>query len=110
MPRVLGRRIRCGSVVAPAEDIAGIGRRVRYGLGNGLGYSLILVIVGTCRELLGSGTLLGYQILKPVTEGGWYYTNGMMLLAPDMEILRAIHARHRVARATASTLQGSKKP
>lgn len=53
------------------------------GLGNGLGYSLILIIVGTCRELLGSGTLLGYQILKPVTEGGWYYTNGMMLLPPS---------------------------
>ncbi len=53
------------------------------GIGNGLGYSLILIIVGTTRELIGSGTLLGYQILKPVTEGGWYYTNGMMLLPPS---------------------------
>lgn len=53
------------------------------GIGNGLGYSLILIIVGTTRELLGSGTLLGYVILKPVTEGGWYYTNGMMLLPPS---------------------------
>ncbi len=53
------------------------------GIGNGLGYSLILIIVGTTRELIGSGTLLGYEILKPVTEGGWYYTNGMMLLPPS---------------------------
>ncbi len=53
------------------------------GIGNGLGYSLVLIVVGTCRELLGSGTLLGYEILKPVTEGGWYYTNGMMLLPPS---------------------------
>ena len=53
------------------------------GLGNGLGYSIILIIVGTTRELIGSGTLLGYEILKPVTEGGWYYTNGMMLLPPS---------------------------
>jgi len=53
------------------------------GIGNGLGYSLILIIVGTTRELLGSGTLLGYEILKTVNEGGWYYTNGMMLLPPS---------------------------
>lgn len=53
------------------------------GIGNGLGYSLILIIVGTTRELLGSGTLLGYEIFRPVTEGGWYYTNGMMLLPPS---------------------------
>ncbi|MDH3314487.1 MAG: NADH:ubiquinone reductase (Na(+)-transporting) subunit D [Gammaproteobacteria bacterium] len=53
------------------------------GIGNGLGYSLILIIVGTTRELLGSGTLLGYEVLKPVTNGGWYYTNGMMLLPPS---------------------------
>lgn len=53
------------------------------GLGNGLGYSLILIVVGTVRELFGSGSLLGYQILKPVTEGGWYYPNGLMLLPPS---------------------------
>ncbi|MEM7404795.1 MAG: NADH:ubiquinone reductase (Na(+)-transporting) subunit D [Pseudomonadota bacterium] len=54
------------------------------GLGNGLGYSLILIVVGTIRELFGSGSLLGYTILKPVTEeGGWYWTNGMMLLPPS---------------------------
>lgn len=53
------------------------------GLGNGLGYSLVLIIVGATRELTGSGTLLGYEILRPVTEDGWYYTNGMMLLPPS---------------------------
>lgn len=53
------------------------------GLGNGLGYSVVLIIVGATRELLGSGALLGYEILRPVTEGGWYFTNGMMLLPPS---------------------------
>ena len=53
------------------------------GIGNGLGYSLVLIIVGTIRELFGSGSLLGYQILKPVNDGGWYYTNGLMLLPPS---------------------------
>ena len=54
------------------------------GLGNGLGYSVVLIIVGTLRELLGAGTLLGYTMLKPVTvEGGWYVANGMMLLPPS---------------------------
>lgn len=53
------------------------------GIGNGLGYSVVLIVVGTFRELLGSGTLLGYTILNPVTNGGWYQTNGMMLLPPS---------------------------
>jgi Na+-transporting NADH:ubiquinone oxidoreductase subunit D len=53
------------------------------GLGNGLGYSLVLVLVGTTRELFGSGTLLGYTILPSVNDGGWYYTNGLMLLPPS---------------------------
>ncbi len=53
------------------------------GLGNGLGYSLVLIAVGATRELFGSGTLLGYTVLPLVTEGGWYYTNGMMLLPPS---------------------------
>lgn len=50
------------------------------GLGNGLGYSLILIIVGTIRELLGSGSLLGYEM--PFLAG-WYQTNGLMLLPPS---------------------------
>ena len=53
------------------------------GLGNGLGYSAVLIVVGTLRELFGAGTLLGYTILPSVTDGGWYYTNGMMLLPPS---------------------------
>ena len=54
------------------------------GLGNGLGYSLILIIVGFFRELLGSGKLLGIEVLKPISsEGGWYQPNGLMLLPPS---------------------------
>lgn len=53
------------------------------GVGNGLGYSLILVVVGSLRELFGSGTLLGYPILLSANEGGWYVPNGLMLLAPS---------------------------
>ena len=53
------------------------------GLGHGLGYSLILIIVGTVRELLGAGSLLGVQILPLATEGGWYQSNGLMALAPS---------------------------
>lgn len=53
------------------------------GIGNGLGYSVILVILGVVRELLGSGSLLGYQILPLVSEGGWYLPNGMLLLPPS---------------------------
>ncbi len=52
------------------------------GLGNALGYSLILIIVAVPRELLGSGTLLDYPILPLLKDGGWYEPNGLMLLAP----------------------------
>jgi Na+-transporting NADH:ubiquinone oxidoreductase subunit D len=52
------------------------------GLGNGLGYSVVLLVVGFFRELLGSGKLLGYRVLPVVTEGGWYQPNGLMVLAP----------------------------
>lgn len=53
------------------------------GIGNGIGYGLILMAVGFFRELLGSGSLFGVEILAKVTEGGWYYTNGLMLLPPS---------------------------
>jgi len=53
------------------------------GIGNGLGYSVVLIAVAVCRELLGSGTLMGIEILKIVTEGGWYVPNGLMLLPPS---------------------------
>jgi len=53
------------------------------GLGNGLGYSAILLTVAIIRELFGAGTLLGYRILPLVSDGGWYDANGMMLLPPS---------------------------
>lgn len=53
------------------------------GLGNGLGYSVILLIVGFFRELFGSGSLFGIQILTLAKDGGWYVPNGMMLLPPS---------------------------
>jgi len=53
------------------------------GLGNGLGYSAVLIIVGTIRELLGAGTLLGVTILTPASEGGWFEPLNLMQLAPS---------------------------
>ena len=53
------------------------------GLGNGLGYSVIMVIIGAVRELLGSGKILGITILQTVTDGGWYVPNGLMLISPS---------------------------
>ena len=53
------------------------------GLGNAIGYGFILVVVGVIRELFGTGKILGFTILKPVTEGGWYPTNGLLLLPPS---------------------------
>lgn len=53
------------------------------GIGNGLGYSFILIVVGAVRELLGAGKLLGYEILPVINEGGWYQPNGLLLLPPS---------------------------
>ena len=53
------------------------------GLGNGLGYSVVLMLVATIREFFGSGSLFGYQIMPIVTNGGWYSPMGLMLLAPS---------------------------
>lgn len=53
------------------------------GLGNGLGYSAILIGLATIRELFGSGTLLGYEVLRLASNGGWYVPNGMLLLPPS---------------------------
>lgn len=53
------------------------------GLGNGLGYSAVLLTVGTIREITGSGTWFGMTILPTVKEGGWYVPNGLMLLPPS---------------------------
>ena len=53
------------------------------GVGNGLGYGLILMMVGFIRELLGSGSLFGVTILPTVNNGGWYVPNGLLLLPPS---------------------------
>ncbi|NNC55626.1 MAG: NADH:ubiquinone reductase (Na(+)-transporting) subunit D, partial [Pseudomonadales bacterium] len=52
------------------------------GVGNGLGYSVVLLAVGFFRELFGAGKLFGYEVFSLSTEGGWYVANGMMLLPP----------------------------
>ena len=53
------------------------------GIGNGAGYGLILMLVGTIRELFGSGSLFGVTILPTVNNGGWYVPNGLLLLPPS---------------------------
>ena len=53
------------------------------GIGNGLGYSVVLICVAVIRELFGAGKLMGIEILPLVTEGGWYQPNGMLLLPPS---------------------------
>jgi Na+-transporting NADH:ubiquinone oxidoreductase subunit D len=53
------------------------------GLGNGLGYALVLVLVGSVRELLGSGSLLGVPVLLPRDAGGWYEPVALFLLPPS---------------------------
>jgi len=73
-------------VLGRAEAFASknpVGLSFYDGLGSGLGFGLVLLVVGATRELLGSGSLLGIQILPLITEGGWYYPMGLMLLAPS---------------------------
>lgn len=60
------------------------------GIGNGLGYGLVLVIVAVVRELLGAGKILGYTLLPTISDGGWYEPNGLMLLAPSALFLVAL--------------------
>jgi Na+-transporting NADH:ubiquinone oxidoreductase subunit D len=57
------------------------------GIGNALGYSVVLLFVGFWRELLGSGSLFGMPVLTPVSQGGWYLPNGLMLLPPSAFLL-----------------------
>jgi Na+-transporting NADH:ubiquinone oxidoreductase subunit D len=72
------------------------------GIGNGLGYAGVLVIVGFCRELFGSGKIFGYRLIREAGNTdpglslnigvnaageGWYLDNGLMLLAPGAFIL-----------------------
>jgi len=53
------------------------------GIGNGLGYSIVLIILGVIRELFGSGKLMGHTILQTTNDGGWYIPNGLLLLPPS---------------------------
>lgn len=53
------------------------------GIGNGLGYGLILMLVGFIRELFGSGSVFGITVMETVNNGGWYVPNGMLLLPPS---------------------------
>jgi len=53
------------------------------GVGNGLGYSVVLITVAVVRELFGAGKLMGFEILPLVTDGGWYIPNGLLLLPPS---------------------------
>ena len=73
---VLGRAETC----AMKSDVR---TSILDALGNGLGYSLVLIIVATIRELLGNGTLMGYQLLPLTHEGGWFQENALFLLAPS---------------------------
>lgn len=60
------------------------------GIGNGLGYSVVLLSVAVVRELFGSGKLFGVEVLPLVTEGGWYNPNGLLLLPPSAFFLIGI--------------------
>jgi Na+-transporting NADH:ubiquinone oxidoreductase subunit D len=73
---VMGRTEAFGMKNGPIESFVD-------GIGNGLGYSFILIIVGFFRELFGSGALLGFQVFELTKNGGWYQPNGMMLLPPS---------------------------
>ena len=53
------------------------------GIGNGFGYSVVLIFVGFFRELFGSGSLFGIKLLETTNDGGWYVANGLMLLPPS---------------------------
>jgi Na+-transporting NADH:ubiquinone oxidoreductase subunit D len=58
-------------------------RSLLDGIGNGLGYSLVLLLVAFSRELLGAGKVFGVTLLPLIKDGGWYNPNGLMLLAPS---------------------------
>ena len=58
------------------------GLSVIDGIGNGIGYGLILIAVGAIREIVGSGSFFGIQLFALATEGGWYTPNGLFVLAP----------------------------
>ncbi|WP_417417890.1 NADH:ubiquinone reductase (Na(+)-transporting) subunit D [Hoeflea sp.] len=53
------------------------------GIGNGLGYALVLLIVGALREFFGAGSLMGIPLVTTVADGGWFQPLGLMQLAPS---------------------------
>lgn len=73
---VLGRTEACGLKNPPVHSFLD-------GIGNGAGYSAVLLLVAFFRELFGSGSLFGIQVLTLAKDGGWYVPNGMMLLPPS---------------------------
>lgn len=60
------------------------------GVGNGLGYSFILILVAFIRELFGSGSVFGYEIMRTVSNGGWYIPNGLLVLPASAFFLVAM--------------------
>jgi Na+-transporting NADH:ubiquinone oxidoreductase subunit D len=60
-----------------------VGASFLDGVGNGLGFSIILILVAATRELFSVGSLFDYQLLPLVADGGWYESNELMLLAPS---------------------------
>jgi len=73
-------------VLARVESFAmhnGVWASLLDGIGNGVGYTWVLVLVGAVRELLGAGTLLGRPVLAVLADGGWYRPNELMLLTPS---------------------------
>jgi Na+-transporting NADH:ubiquinone oxidoreductase subunit D len=68
-----------------------VGISMLDGIGHGLGYSAILIAVAVARELLGSGRLNGAVVLPLSTEGGWYVSNGLMLLPPSAFFLIGLY-------------------
>lgn len=73
-------------ILGRAEAFAirnGVAASIADGIGNGIGYSVVLITVASIRELLGAGSLLGYPILTTTSEGGWFEPNRLMLLAPS---------------------------
>ncbi|MAZ47199.1 MAG: NADH:ubiquinone reductase (Na(+)-transporting) subunit D [Halobacteriovoraceae bacterium] len=77
---VMGRTEAFGMKNGPIESFFD-------GIGNGLGYSFILIVVGFFRELFGSGKLFGMTVFELTKDGGWYQANGLMLLPPSAFII-----------------------
>ena len=73
---VLGRAEACAMKNSPGTSILDA-------LGNGMGYSIVLIVVSVIRELFGSGSLMGRQVFKLAHEGGWFQENALFLLAPS---------------------------